>query len=65
MLDVEIVCIEKMGVIIKCNNEVGNIFIFEQLKAENCVVLVIVGLLSGFGLLLFEYSDVEIVVDFL
>ena len=65
VLDAEIARIEKMGVTIKCNNEVGNTLTLEQLKAENRAVLVTVGLSSGSGLPLFEHSDVEIAVDFL
>ncbi len=65
VLDAEIARIEKMGVTIKCNNEVGNTLTLEQLKAENRAVLVTVGLSSGSGLSLFEHSDVEIAVDFL
>ena len=34
VLDAEIARIEKMGVTIKCNNEVGNTLTLEQLKAE-------------------------------
>ncbi len=49
VLDAEIARIEKMGVTIKCNNEVGNTLTLEQLKAENRAVLVTVGLSSGSG----------------
>ncbi len=38
VLDTEIARIEKMGVTIKCNNEVGNTLTLEQLKAENRAV---------------------------
>ncbi len=65
VLDAEIARIEKMGVTIKCNNEIGKTLTLEQLKAENRAVLVTVGLSSGSGLPLFEHSDVEIAVDFL
>ncbi len=65
VLDAEIARIEKMGVTIKCNNEIGKTLTLEQLKAENRAVLVTVGLSSGSGLSLFEHSDVEIAVDFL
>ena len=34
VLDAEIARIEKMGVTIKCNNEIGNTLTSEQLKAE-------------------------------
>ncbi|WP_227479845.1 NAD-dependent dihydropyrimidine dehydrogenase subunit PreA [Escherichia coli] len=65
VLDAEIARIEKMGVTIKCNNEIGKTLTLEQLKAENRAVLVTVGLSSGSGLPLFEHSDIEIAVDFL
>ncbi|EFK6674835.1 NAD(P)-dependent oxidoreductase [Escherichia coli] len=65
VLDAEIARIEKMGVTIKCNNEIGKTLTLEQLKAENRAVLVTVGLSSDSGLPLFEHSDVEIAVDFL
>lgn len=65
MLDAEITRIEKMGVTIKCNCEIGKTLSLEQLKAENRAVLVTVGLSRGSTLPLFEHSDVEIAVDFL
>lgn len=49
VLDAEIARIEKMGVTIKCNNEIGKTLTLEQLKAENRAVLVTVGLSSGSG----------------
>ncbi len=46
MLDAEIARIEKMGVTIKCNNEIGKTLTLEQLKAENRAVLVTVGVIK-------------------
>ena len=48
VLDAEIAHIEKMGVTIKCNNEIGKTLTLEQLKAENRAVLVTVGLSERF-----------------
>ncbi len=65
VVDAEIARIEKMGVTIECNCEIGKTITLDQLKAKNRAVLVAVGLSSGSGLPLFEHSDVEIAVDFL
>lgn len=66
VLDAEIMRIEKMGVTITCNVEIGKTLTLEQLKADNRAVLVTVGLSCGSSLPLFERAnDVEIAVDFL
>ncbi len=65
VLDAEIARIEKMGVTIKCNNEVGNTLTLEAAESRKPRGTGHRRQLAGSGLPLFEHSDVEIAVDFL